>query len=144
MTQFTVATIDAYIENAGEYERKCAINGWYTIEGTTIQYKESGQSTSTSEETIQINPGETQVWKIYESGVNTPYKNVFEGKYIEVTVQMNTVGLLNVVNYKVKDEAGNENVTLKNLYVQKPEFVNINGVQTLNITLKIQCSLNLN
>ena len=132
----TVATIDAYIENAGEYERKCAINGWYTIEGTTIQYKESGQSTSTSEETIQINPGETQVWKIYESGVNTPYKNVFEGKYIEVTVQMNTVGLLNVVNYKVKDEAGNENVTLKNLYVQKPEFVNINGVQTLNITLK--------
>ena len=124
----------AHLEAKLGYERKCALN-IYKNPATNQDMLTTGNSTATSEEMIAIKPGETQVWKVYERGVNVPYKNVFEGKYIEVTVQMSTEGILNVVNYKVKDEAGNEDVTLK-MYVEKPEFMDINGIQILNITLK--------
>lgn len=98
----TTARVEAYIEESGQYIRKCAINGIYQIEGTKQEYEVTGESSHISEEFIPIKPGETQIWKVYERTVNLPYQNVFDKKYIEVTVQMNDVGVLSVQSYTIK------------------------------------------
>ncbi len=136
----TTARVEAYIEESGQYIRKCAINGIYQIEGTKQEYEVTGESSHISEEFIPIKPGETQIWKVYERTVNLPYQNVFDKKYIEVTVQMNDVGVLSVQSYTIKKEDGSditqeELYNLKN-YIKQVNFVKEDGIDILNITLK--------
>ncbi|MCI8486394.1 MAG: DUF11 domain-containing protein, partial [Clostridia bacterium] len=133
----------AYMEAELGDERKCALN-IYKNPGTNQDMLKSGNSTSTSEEMIAIKPGEAQVWKVYERAVETPYQNIFDGKYIEVVVRMNEQGNLLVENYtvKYKDEKGQEHEVSQeelralNRYIKQIGFVEEDGINILNVTLK--------
>lgn len=136
----TTATLEAYIEENGRDRRICALNGTYQIEGTNESYQLTGESSHLSEEFIAINPGDTQKWKVYERGVSSPYQNIFEGKYIEVTVHMNDSGVLSVESYTIKNENGleltQEEVKKLEGYIKQIDFVKVNNENILNITLK--------
>ena len=137
------AYLDAYNKEQNSYyfgdNRKCAINGTYSIPGTNESYKVTGETTHLSEEYIMA--GETQIWTIVERAANTPYYNVFENKYIDVEVEMNEQYELVVKGYTIRDSETREEVSqeeLENLnkYIEDIEFVMEDDVHVLNITLK--------
>ena len=137
------AYLDAYNKEQNSYyfgdNRKCAINGTYSIPGTNESYKVTGETTHLSEEYIMA--GETQIWTIVERAANTPYYNVFENKYIDVEVEMNEQYELVVKGYTIRDSETREEVSqeeLENLnkYIENIEFVMEDDVHVLNITLK--------
>lgn len=129
----------AYIEGILNNEIKCSLNiARNPITGEVIYT--SGNSSATSYEMIKIAPGETQVWKVYERGVDSPYVNVFDRKYIEVTVKMDDSGVLSVLNYTIKNDDESdltqEELTKLRTYIRGINFINEDGTNILNITLK--------
>ena len=138
------AYLNAYNKEQNTYEftgdkRKCAINGTYTIPGTSQTQTVTGETTHLSED--YIIPGETQTWTIVERGVKSPYYNIFENKYIDVEVEMNDQYELVVKGYTIKDSNTLQNVSeeeLQNLskYIGNIEFVKEGNIRVLNITIK--------
>lgn len=111
------------------------------IDECILNKTQKGETSHTSENSFPISIGETQKWRIEEHFVKAPYKNIFEGKYIEVDVTMDENSKIKVSGYTIKDaqtdsEITGEELTKLKSYVRSINVVTEDNISIVDITLR--------